>query len=172
MFPKLFVNVSKAIVALVTVKWRSLMLGVDPPLQLAGSVHETPAVKVPVPSAIIGDELVTPVRPPVMLTFAPFSVAVMPVTVEPLMLSLNRNSESPPAPVSTNSIPAVQHHVEIDRRPRLRQRHSAKLRRGTTAAREMARCEVKCISVADTCHSHAHCEKSSYAFQGRSYPHG
>jgi hypothetical protein len=81
------------------------MFGVDPPLQLAPVVQKTWAVKVPVPSAMIGDWLVNPVRPPVMLTFAPLSVAVMPVIVEPLMLSLNRKSESPPAPVSTNLFP-------------------------------------------------------------------
>ena len=32
MFPRVFAVVSPAIVALVTVKWRSLMFGVDPPL--------------------------------------------------------------------------------------------------------------------------------------------
>jgi hypothetical protein len=36
---------------------------------------------------------------------APFSVAVMPVIVEPLMLSLNKKSEPPPATVSTNLFP-------------------------------------------------------------------
>jgi hypothetical protein len=39
-----------------------------------------------------GDMLVNPERPPVMLTVVPFSVAVMFVIVEPLKLSLNRNS--------------------------------------------------------------------------------
>jgi hypothetical protein len=84
-----------------------LMFGVDPPLQLDDNVHWTAAVKVPVPSAMIGDWLVSPVRPPVMATVVPFSVAEMFVIAEPLKLSLNTNSESPPAPVSTNLFPLV-----------------------------------------------------------------
>jgi len=81
------------------------MFGVDPPLQLDAVVQKTWAVKSPVPSAWMGDWLVNPERPPVMLTVDPFSVAVMPVMVEPLKVSLNTNSEPPPAPVSTNLFP-------------------------------------------------------------------
>jgi hypothetical protein len=40
-----------------------------------------------------------------MLTGAPFSVAVMPVIVEPATVSLKTKSEPPPAPVSTNLFP-------------------------------------------------------------------
>src|SRR5262245_1661772 len=55
---------------------------------------------------MIGGWLVSPERPHGMATFAPFSVAVMPVIVEPAMLSLNTKRELPPAPVSTNLFPA------------------------------------------------------------------
>src|SRR5262245_61035645 len=93
---------------LVTVKWRSLNIGVDPPLQSLATVQKTPAVKKPVPSAWNGARLVDPETPPGMtVTVAPLSVVVMPVIVEPAMLSLKAKSMLPPAPVSTNLFPLV-----------------------------------------------------------------
>jgi len=74
------------------------MVGADPPLQSDATVHSTDAVKVPVPSAITGDKLVNPERPPAGVVGA----LAMVVIVEPLMASLKRKSSPPPAPVSTN----------------------------------------------------------------------
>src|SRR5215472_18567953 len=91
-------------VILLTVKWRSLMFGVDPPLQLEEVVQKIWAVQFPVPSAMISGWLVNPETPPGMATFAPFSVVVMLVTVVPDP-ALNKKSEPPPAPVSTNLLP-------------------------------------------------------------------
>src|SRR5262249_39220980 len=73
MSPLPFLVSNCASVALVTVKCRSLMFGVDPPLQLLEDVHEIPPVKVPAGPVLI-EVLVTPVRPPVMVTVDPFSV--------------------------------------------------------------------------------------------------
>src|SRR5215472_1321085 len=91
-------------VILLTVKWRSLMFGVDPPLQLEEVVQKIWAVQFPVPSAMISGWLVNPETPPGMATFAPFSVVVMLLTEVPAP-ALNRNSDWPPDPVSTNLLP-------------------------------------------------------------------
>jgi hypothetical protein len=98
MFPAAFAVSSPAIVALVTVKESEFMVGADPPLQSLATVHSTEAVKVPVPSAMTGDKLVNPERPPAGVVGA----VAMVVIVEPAKASLNRKSSPPPAPVSTN----------------------------------------------------------------------
>ena len=73
------------------------------PLPVAGWVHSTEAVQVPVPSAMTGDKLVNPERPPAGV----FGEVAMVVIVEPAMVSLNRNNSSPPAPVSMNLFPLI-----------------------------------------------------------------
>ena len=80
----------------------------DPPLQSEATVHSTEAVKVPVPSAITGDRLVNPERPPAGV----LGELVMLVIVEPAILSLNRKSSPPPAPVSTNLFPLISETVK------------------------------------------------------------
>src|SRR5215831_2058730 len=84
------------------------MVGADPPLQSEATVHSTEAVQDPVPSAITGPggvvagpKLVNPERPPAGV----FGEVAMVVIVEPAMLSLNRKSSPPPAPVSMNLFP-------------------------------------------------------------------
>ena len=79
------------------------MVGADPPLQSEAFVHSTEAVKVPVPSAMTGDKLVNPERPPAGV----FGALAMVVIVEPVKLSLNRKSSPPPAPVSMNLFPLI-----------------------------------------------------------------
>src|SRR5215467_1871169 len=85
------------------------MVGADPPLQSEAVVHSTEAVKVPVPSAMTGDKLVNPERPPAGVV----GEVVMLVIVEPAMLSLNRKSSPPPAPVSTNLFPLISDTVKL-----------------------------------------------------------
>src|SRR5262249_62235372 len=95
MFPRLFAVVSPAIVALVTVKWRSLNVGADPPLQSLATVQKTWAVKVPVPSAMIGGWVVSPERPPGTTdTVAPLSVGGIAVVGEPGVVWLERRVEA------------------------------------------------------------------------------
>src|SRR5215813_3627350 len=96
--------VSCAIVALVTVNESEFIVGADPPLQSEATVHSTEAVNVPVPSAMTGDKLVNPERPPAGV----LGEVAMVVIVEPAMLSLNRKSSPPPAPVSTNLFPLMR----------------------------------------------------------------
>src|SRR5262245_33568477 len=79
------------------------MVGADPPLQSAATVHSTEAVKVPVPSAWTGAKLVNPTRPPAGVVGEVATVVI----VEPGKASLNRKSSPPPAPVSTNLFPLI-----------------------------------------------------------------
>jgi hypothetical protein len=69
-----------------------VIVGADPPLQSEAVVHSTEAVNVPVPSAMTGDKLVNPERPPAGVLGA----LAMVVIVEPLKVSLNRKSSPPP----------------------------------------------------------------------------
>ena len=84
------------------------MFGADPPLQSLATVHSTEAVKSPVPSAWTGGKLVNPERPPAGVV----GEVAMVVIVEPAMLSLNRKSSPPPAPVSTNRFPLISDTVK------------------------------------------------------------
>src|SRR5262245_50679869 len=85
------------------------MVGADPPLQSEATVHSTEAVQVPVPSAMTGDKLVNPTRPPAGGVGAAATVVI----VEPAMASLNRKSSPPPAPVSTNLFPLISDTVKL-----------------------------------------------------------
>jgi hypothetical protein len=109
MFPAAFAVSSRATVALVTVKVSEFMVGADPPLQSLAVVHSTEAVKVPVPSAMTGDKLVNPERPPAGVVGA----VAMVVIVEPGKVSLNRKSSPPPAPVSTNLLPLASDTLKL-----------------------------------------------------------
>src|SRR6516164_6538054 len=108
-FPAPFAVSSPATVALVTVKVSEFIIGADPPLQSEATVHSTEAVQVPVPSAMTGDKLVNPERPPAGVV----GVVAMVVIVEPGKVSLNRNSSPPPAPVSTNLFPLASVTVKL-----------------------------------------------------------
>jgi hypothetical protein len=101
MFPLAFGVSNCASVAFVTVKLRLVMLGVDPPLQSPEDVHSTSAVNIPVPSAMNGDSLANPERPPL----GEFGEDEMVVIVEPDTESLKSKRAFPPAPVSTNLFP-------------------------------------------------------------------
>src|SRR5262245_21648774 len=89
------------------------MVGADPPLQSAATVHSTEAVKSPVPSAWTGAKLVNPARPPAGVVGEVATVVI----VEPAMLSLNRKSSPPPAPVSTNLFPLISDTVKLTLAP-------------------------------------------------------
>ena len=64
-------------------------------------MHSTDGVQVPMPSAMTGDKLVNPERPPAGVV----GLLAIVVMVEPAKASLNRKSAPPPAPVSTNLFP-------------------------------------------------------------------
>ena len=72
-------------------------------------MHSTEAVKVPVPSAMTGDRLVNPERPPAGVVGA----VAMVVMVLPAKVSLNRKSSPPPAPVSTNLFPLASETLKL-----------------------------------------------------------
>src|SRR5262245_21353665 len=107
--PLAFAVVSPATVAFVTVNKSDVIVGADPPLQSDATVHSTEAVKVPVPSAMTGAKLVNPTSPPAGV----FGPLVTLVIVEPGMLSLNRKSSPPPAPVSTNRFPLISETLKL-----------------------------------------------------------
>src|SRR5262249_35094865 len=89
------------------------MVGADRPLQSEATVHSTEAVKVPVPSAMTGAKLVNPERPPAGVV----GELAMVVIVEAAMLSLNRKSSPPPAPVSTNLFPLISDTLKLTLAP-------------------------------------------------------
>ena len=76
-------------------------------------MHSTEAVKVPVPSAMTGDRLVNPERPPAGVV----GEVLMVVIVEPATVSLNRKSSPPPAPVSTKRFPLFSVTVTLTEVP-------------------------------------------------------
>jgi hypothetical protein len=103
-FPLAFAVSNCATVAFVTVNVREVMVLADPPLQSEATVHSTLAVKSPVPSACTGDRFVNPESPPAGVV----GELAMVVIVEPEIVSLNRKSSPPPAPVSMNLFPLMR----------------------------------------------------------------